>query len=95
MAGSLVVGGTSAAAPFWAGSMVLARQLAEREDAGRLGYLNPILYRIASRDPSAFHDVTKGGNRLYNATEGWDYATGLGSPDVSRLADAIVDELRR
>ena len=74
--------------------MVLAGQLAEREGAGRLGYLNPILYRIARRDRSAFHDVTKGGNRLQNATPGWDYATGLGSPDVAKLAEAIAAEVK-
>lgn len=90
------VGGTSAAAPFWAGVAVLMRQLAEREKAGHLGFLNPILYQLASTKEHAqlFHDVTRGGNRLNNAGPGWDYATGLGSPDASNLAKAVVKQLQ-
>jgi len=90
-------GGTSGAAPFWAGSMVLVRQFAQREKAGRLGYLNPLLYELgASRQPfPPFHDVLRGGNRLHDATPGWDYATGLGSPDVFNLARSLVARLKR
>jgi kumamolisin len=95
------LGGTSAAAPFWAGSMLLARQLAASQgvDApgfGQLGQLGPLLYELsAGSEPGAlFHDVVRGGNLLHNATPGWDYATGLGSPRVGPLARAIVDRLR-
>jgi kumamolisin len=95
------LGGTSAAAPFWAASMVLARQLAESQNVdapgfARLGQLGPLLYELsAASEPGAlFHDVVRGGNLLYNATPGWDYATGLGSPRVGPLARAIVDRLR-
>lgn len=89
------IGGTSASAPFWAASMLLVGQHAQREGAGRVGYANPLLYRIAARPNSPFNDVTQGGNRGYRATPGWDYATGWGSPDVAALADAVVRELRR
>lgn len=89
------IGGTSAAAPFWAGAMLLVAQHARREGAGRVGFSAPLLYRIAARRDSPFHDVTRGGNRGFRATRGWDYATGWGSPDVERLADAVVRELRR
>jgi subtilase family serine protease len=91
------VGGTSAAAPFWAGITALTRQLADREHAGKLGYLNPVFYALAARtgdgSPS-FHDVTRGGNRLQDAGPGWDYSTGLGSPDVNNLAHDVVDYLK-
>ena len=93
-------GGTSASAPFWAAVTVLVRQLAEQEKVGangfgRLGYLNPVLYELArTQSPPPFHDVTRGGNRFYNATPGWDFATGLGSPDARLLADQIVAYLR-
>jgi kumamolisin len=52
------------------------------------GYVNPLLYALASsRQPfPPFHDVTAGGNRYYQAGAGWDPATGLGSPDVFNLA---------
>jgi subtilase family serine protease len=91
-----VVGGTSAATPFWAASMVLIKQFAQEQGAGKLGFVNPVLYRIASapRGARAFHDVTLGGNRFNNCTPGWDYSTGLGSPDVAGLAEAIVAQLR-
>jgi kumamolisin len=90
-------GGTSAATPFWASSTLLIRQYAQRRGVGRLGYINPALYRIASTPQPfpPFHDVTRGGNRYYQATRGWDYSTGLGTPDVWNLARDLVGFLRR
>lgn len=91
------VGGTSAATPFWAASMLLIRQYAQQQGAGKLGFVAPILYRLAStRQPyPPFHDVVAGGNRYYRAGRGWDYATGLGSPNVWNLARDIVRDLKR
>jgi kumamolisin len=88
--------GTSAAAPFWAASMLLVQQYAARQRAGPLGYVNPMLYALASApQPFApFHDVTEGGNRYYQAAPGWDPATGLGSPDLFNLARDVVKYLR-
>jgi kumamolisin len=91
-----VIGGTSAATPFWAGAMTLVRQLAARQGVGRLGFVAPMLYELA-RTPApapAFHDVTRGGNRYYDAAPGWDYSTGLGSPRVWSLAQETVAFLR-
>ncbi len=87
-----MAGGTSAAAPFWAASMLLIREYAGR----RLGYINPILYALAARrQPFApFHDIVRGANRHYEAGPGWDAATGLGSPDVYNLARDIVAYLK-
>ena len=91
-----VSGGTSAAAPFWAASTVLIRQVAEQQGVGPLGALGPLLYELAATPttPAIFHDVTRGGNLLDAAAPGWDAATGLGSPDVTVLANAVVDRLR-
>jgi kumamolisin len=88
--------GTSASAPFWAAAMALIEQYAERHGLHRIGYVNPILYALASsRQPYApFHDVVTGANRYYQAGPGWDPATGLGSPDVYNLARDIVSYLR-
>jgi kumamolisin len=90
------VGGTSAAAPFWAASMLLVQQWVQRQRAGRPCFAAPLLYRVASTraGAGAFHDVTRGGNRHYDARPGWDYATGLGSPDVWNLARAVAADLR-
>ncbi len=89
-------GGTSAAAPFWAASMLLAHQYAERQGVTRSCFLAPIMYRLATTHQPfpGFHDVKAGGNRYYDAAPGWDYATGLGSPDVWNLARDLAAYLR-
>jgi kumamolisin len=90
------VGGTSASSPFWAAIAALITEQAQKQGAGKLPFLNPIFYRLAgSTQRSVFHDVERGGNRYYPATPGWDYATGLGSPMVDRLAPAIIREVKR
>lgn len=83
-------GGTSAAAPLWTGSMALIDQLAQRRNGRPLPFIAPLLYRAAARDPSAFFDVRLGGNRFFRAGPGWDYSTGLGTPDFARLAGDLI-----
>jgi subtilase family serine protease len=92
------VGGTSAAAPFWSASMALVQQYALSVGAKRrIGFAAPMLYSLAAGGTPfpPFHDVTAGGNRFYQATPGWDYATGLGSPDVYNLARDAAAYLKR
>lgn len=86
------IGGTSAAAPFWAASLALIRQDAAQHGVRFPTFLAPLLYRIAQPGSDAFHDVVVGGNLHYRATPGWDYSTGLGSPDVAALDAAIIRE---
>jgi kumamolisin len=90
-------GGTSAATPFWAASTLLIEQYAAEHGVSRLGFVDPLLYALASsRQPfPPFHDVTVGANRYFAAAPGWDPATGLGSPDVYNLARDMVAYLRR
>lgn len=75
------VGGTSAAAPAWAGVVALLNQ----QRGQRAGFINPRLYAIgrgqASGGPPVFHDVTVGTNGFHPATPGYDLATGWGSID--------------
>ncbi len=93
------VGGTSAAAPFWAAVTALIDQDLAKQGLQSVGFANPDLYRFAQSPaglPSpAFHDITAGTNLLYPATAGWDYATGLGTPDVAALADDFEWARRR
>lgn len=88
--------GTSAASPFWAAAAALIEQYAREHGVRKLGFLDPVLYAVDSRPEPfpPFHDVTVGTNRYYPATQGWDLATGLGSPDVYNLARDIVAYLR-
>lgn len=92
-----VAGGTSAATPFWAASMALVAEYAGHHGARQLGFVDPVLYAIAARprDGQAFHDITIGANRYYPASRGWDFATGLGSPEVDNLARDVVTYLNR
>jgi kumamolisin len=81
------VGGTSAAAPLWAGVATLIDQDLVAGHLRRIGFANPALYWIGQRNGSlhAFHDVTVGNNLLYVAHAGWDNATGWGTPDAAAL----------
>ena len=94
--GWTMVGGTSGAAPFWAAITALFGEVTSRAGVGPIGFMNPVLYSIAeTAEPNTvLHDVVRGGDLLHRATPGWDYATGLGTPDVTALAGAIVDYLR-
>lgn len=92
------VGGTSAATPFWAASLVLIQQYASQHGVGSLArcFAAPILYDLAAKKQPVppFHQVTLGNNGYYPATPGWNFATGLGSPDVFNLAQDYTSFLR-
>jgi kumamolisin len=80
-------GGTSQAAPIWAGMTALINQYLKRQGLQGVGFMNPALYTIAAGQPyPAFHDITRGTNLVYPATPGYDLATGLGTPDAWNLA---------
>jgi len=86
----LLAGGTSAAAPAWAGVVARVAQLRGR----RVGFLNPALYRLGrvqQRGGAAvFHDVVTGNNGGFAAGPGYDLATGWGSIDGAALFDALA-----
>jgi kumamolisin len=85
------VGGTSAAAPFWAAVTALIDENLSHKSLPLVGFANPALYLFAQSPAGlpapAFHDVTLGSNLHYPAGPGWDMATGLGTPDVGALAN--------
>ncbi len=86
--GDIVVGGTSAAAPLWAGSMALMNEYLQSQGHTRAGFLSPTLYTLASSQPTypAFHDVASGTNLYYPATANYDMGSGVGSPDIYNIA---------
>ena len=86
--------GTSCATPVVAGIMAVIKAKLGR----RLGFVNPLLFKIHASHPSAFHDVTAGNNKCsstccgpsgFPAAEGWDAVTGLGTPDTGALLQAM------
>jgi kumamolisin len=80
----IVVGGTSAVAPLWAGLVALMNQKIGKP----VGFLNPMLYGLGA-GAEAFHDITSGNTGAYEAKAGWDPCTGWGSPDGARLLRAL------
>src|SRR5258708_19607091 len=86
--GWIVVGGTSAAAPFWAGSSATINEYLQKQGKSRMGFANPVLYGLANAQQqfAPFHDVTSGTNLFYPATANYDEASGWGSPDVYNIA---------
>lgn len=87
----LVGGGTSQAAPLWAGIAAVMNQYLTAHGGHLLGDFNPALYRIATGAPlPAFRDVTLGGNAVATAGPGYDLATGLGTPDVGNLVNDLL-----
>src|SRR5579862_679722 len=102
------VGGTSAAAPTFAGILALINQ---HLGLSGLGNINPNLYSLSVSNPAAFHDITSGSNIVpctagstgcpatapyqygFTATAGYDQVTGLGSVDANELALAWAASL--
>lgn len=84
-------GGTSQAAPIWAGLAAVMNQYLVAHGGQPLGDVNPLLYRVATRARlPVFHDVTLGGNAVDNAGPGYDLVTGLGTPDVNNLVQELL-----
>ena len=76
-------GGTSAATPIWAAGMALVNQaLMQKYHVFFAGPL--VFYYVANHAGrlSPYFDVTQGTNLGFNTTPGWDFATGLGTPNL-------------
>jgi subtilase family serine protease len=87
-------GGTSFAAPMWAGYVALANEQLASDGYSTLGFLNPYLYSfgVSSSYDTDFHDIVKGKSGKYSAVKGYDLVTGWGSPKGTGLIDALVGE---
>jgi len=91
-------GGTSCAAPLWAGFTALANQQAAISGHPSVGFLNPALYSIANSPSYAncFHDIVTGNNfwssspALFSSAPGYDLCTGLGTPRGTNLINALA-----
>jgi Pro-kumamolisin, activation domain len=84
----IMVGGTSAAAPLWAGIAADLNQYLIAHSKPTLGSASAALYRLfnTSQTYTAYHDITINNNLYYPATTGYDLATGIGTPDVWNMA---------
>jgi hypothetical protein len=95
-----VVGGTSVAAPSFAGIVAILNQAT---GSSGLGNINPTLYTLAATKPNSFHDITSGNNVVpcasgspdcpltaplqfgYTANACYDQVTGIGTIDANNL----------
>ncbi|KAF8339518.1 peptidase S8/S53 domain-containing protein [Cantharellus anzutake] len=92
------VSGTSASTPTFAAIIALLNDALLSKGRGPLGFLaalymgsNPWIYTLR---PGILNDITTGSNpgcgtTGFNATRGWDPATGFGTPDLPRLLKAL------
>ena len=88
-------GGTSFAAPMWAGFLALVNE--QRVSSGKkpIGFLNPLIYGqnvVSTTYAADFHDITSGKSGSYSTVKGYDLVTGWGSPRpglVTELANNV------
>jgi kumamolisin len=86
-----VGGGTSQAAPIWAGLAAVMNQFLTARGLAQLGDFNPLLYEIANQaQVPAFRDIYLGANAVTPVVPGYDMITGLGTPNVDNLIKAIL-----
>jgi hypothetical protein len=93
-----VFGGTSCAAPLWAGLTALANQQAVATGKPAIGFINPMVYAIGAGSDYAqdFHDIATGDNTWssspskFYAVKGYDLCTGWGTPAGNHLIDDLA-----
>lgn len=92
------VGGTSCAAPLWAGFIALVNEQAAKNGQGPAGFINRAVYTIGkgASYSNCFHDITTGNNfrtgstTRYPAVSGYDLCTGWGTPNGTNLINALA-----
>ena len=91
------VGGTSCAAPLWAGFAALINQAALANGEPLVGFVNPAVYALGKTPAltANFHDITAGNNESpssptkFPAVPGYDLCTGWGTPLGTNLIYSI------
>jgi subtilase family serine protease len=86
-------GGTSAAAPIWASGMALVNEKLLHQ-AQRFFFGPGLFYQVArngvNNQLQPYTDVTRGDNLYYPATSNWDFATGLGTPNLNDFSNILL-----
>jgi uncharacterized repeat protein (TIGR01451 family) len=95
---SAAFGGTSCAAPLWAGLTALINEQGSNNLRAPVGFINPALYSIglSANYGSTFHDITSGSSTntythsMFFAAPGYDLCTGWGSPASTNLINLLA-----
>lgn len=82
------VGGSSLTGPVWAGITAIVNQARANVGLPAVGLLGPRIYRLLGTN--AFKDISVGTTGAYSAGAGYDLCSGLGSPNVSALVQALT-----
>ncbi|CAF1030010.1 unnamed protein product [Adineta steineri] len=99
-------GGTSMSSPLWAGIVSILNSRSIKITGKTLGFLNPLLYKMAKECPECLKDITVGNNKCtrtvctdqckgFQAACGWDPVTGLGTPNVGNILKYITKLLKK
>ncbi len=88
------VGGTSAAAPIWAAGMALVNEGLIKQKHS-FAFSPQMFYTVDDQNGGArsYYDVTQGNNLYYPATPGWDFSTGLGTPNLPNFYQILASTL--
>ena len=90
------VDGTSCSSPVFASIITLLNDYQIMNGKEKLGFVNPVLYKMYNDNPKIFNDITEGNNWCtettccnstfgYETAKGWDPVTGLGTPNVGLM----------
>jgi hypothetical protein len=91
-------GGTSEGAPQWAALIAIADQGRAAAGSGALDGSTqtlPDLYALLSNSTTytnTFNDITSGSSGIFSAAKGYDEVTGLGSPKVNAVVQALIGD---
>jgi kumamolisin len=90
----VAIGGTSAATPIWAAGVILVNQ-ALLQNKQKFFYGPSLFYYLANHpaNNSPYQDITQGDNLYYQATSGWNYPTGLGTPNLVDFYNAALSAI--
>lgn len=89
------IGGTSLAAPRWAGFLALAN---EQAAGSPIGFVNQTFYQLGqgSTYNTIFHDITTGNDfntsspDMFQAVPGYDLTSGWGTPDGQSMLNTLA-----
>lgn len=85
-------GGTSFAAPMWAGYTALANEQAAAHNDPPAGFFAPYIYALSESDNNVnFHDITNnGGASTFPCVAGYNMCAGWGSPNGAAVINALA-----
>ncbi|HTI13786.1 MAG TPA: S53 family peptidase [Dictyobacter sp.] len=90
------VGGTSAAAPIWAAGLALVNEGLIQQNMMYTNTSPELFYTVANNPDGGipYNDIVSGNNLYYKAAQGWDYTTGLGTPNLVDFYQAVKEDMK-